>query len=132
MKTMPEIQAERQRLLQRLDNDAEAIRDEMDSIVSDLHPLNLLGNMVDGIFTEPFQPNHLEMSRKVAQLAINALPYNWTRHPLLATGIRLAMPWLLEKAKGLGYALNKVISWKGVRDTIEDTIAGMRRAFRQK
>ncbi|WP_373552663.1 hypothetical protein [Haliscomenobacter sp.] len=49
----------------------------------------------------------------------------------MATGIRLAMPWLLEKMSDLKDSLGQVISWDGVQETLEDTLAGVQRAFKQ-
>ena len=128
MKTIPEIQAERQRLLDRLDDQTLAIKQELEGIKDQFQPLNLLESAIEEV-TESVQTNQL--TTQLAKLTISALPIQWSENPAVATGIRLAMPWVLEKLDDLKDSLSQHISWSGVQETLEDTIAGVHRAFKQ-
>lgn len=128
MKTIPEIAAERQRLLLRLDHKSQAIRQEIEAIKEQFAPAQLLESAIENI-TDSVQEQQLGFS--LSKLALSILPIRWSRNPVLNTGIRLATPWLLDKIQALGEALGQYISWQGIRETIEDTIAGVRRAFTQ-
>lgn len=128
MKTIPEIEAERQRLLLRLDYESQAIRQEIEAIKENFAPAQLLESAIENI-TDSVQEQQLGFS--LSKLALSILPIRWSRNPVLNMGVRLATPWLLERIQGLAEALGQYISWQGIRETIEDTIAGVRRAFKQ-
>lgn len=128
MKTIPEIQAERQRLLTRLDDQTLAIKQELEAIKSQLQPGQLLESALEQV-TESVQSSQLTL--QLAKLTISALPIQWAKHPVVATGIRLAMPWMLEKLSDIKDSLGQIISWDGVQETLVDTVAGVQRAFKQ-
>lgn len=128
MKVIPEIQVERQRLLARLDDQTLAIKQELEGIKSQLQPLELLESAIEHV-TESVQTTQL--TTQLAKLTISALPIQWSKHPAVATGIRLAMPWMLEKLSDVKDSLGQVISWDGVQETLMDTVAGVQRAFKQ-
>lgn len=128
MKTIPEIQAERQRLLDRLDDQTLAIKQELEGIKHQLQPLELLESAIEQV-TESVQDSQLTV--QLAKLTISALPIRWSKNPAVATGVHLAMPWVLEKLSDVKDALGQVISWGGVQETLMDTVAGVRRAFKQ-
>lgn len=129
MKTIPEIQAERQRLLDRLDDQTLAIKQELEGIKQQLQPLELLESAIEQV-TESVQ--NTQLTTQLAKLTISALPIQWSKNPAVATGVRLAMPWVLEKLDDLKDSLSQHISWPGVQETLEDTLAGVHRAFKQK
>lgn len=128
MKTIPEIQAERQRLLDRLDDQTLAIKQEFEGIKNQLQPSELLESALEQV-TESVQ--NTQLTTQLAKLAISALPIQWSKNPAVATGIRLAMPWVLEKLSDVKDSLGQVISWSGVQETLVDTVAGVQRAFKQ-
>ena len=128
MKVIPEIQAERQRLLDRLDDQTLAIKQELEGIKHQLQPFELLESAIEQV-TESVQDSQLTV--QLAKLTISALPIQWSKNPAVATGIRLAMPWMLEKLSDVKDALGQVISWDGIQETLVDTVAGVRRAFKQ-
>lgn len=128
MKTIPEIQAERQRLLDRLDDQTLAIKQELEGIKHQLQPVQLLETALEEV-TESIQ--NTQITTQLAKLTISALPIQWSENPAVATGIRLAMPWMLEKLGDLKDSLGQVISWDGVQETLMDTVAGVQRAFKQ-
>ncbi|WP_421794779.1 hypothetical protein [Haliscomenobacter sp.] len=128
MKVIPELQAERQRLLNRLDDQTLAIKQEIEGIKNQLQPLELLETAIEQV-TESVQDSQL--TAQLTKLAISALPIQWSKHPAVATGVRLAMPWMLEKLSDVKDALGQVISWDGVQETLMDTVAGVQRAFKQ-
>jgi hypothetical protein len=72
-----------------------------------------------------------QLTTQLAKLTISALPIQWSKHPAVATGIRLAMPWMLERLSDVKDSLGQVISWDGVQETLMDTVAGVQRAFKQ-
>lgn len=128
MKTIPEIEAERQRLLLRLDYESQAIRQELEAIKEQFAPAELLESAIENI-TDSVQEQQLGFS--LSKLALSILPIRWSSNPILNTGIRLATPWLLEQVQGLAERMGRYISWDGVRETIAETMAGVRRAFKQ-
>ncbi len=131
MKQIPEIQAERYRLLARLEDQTLGIKREMAAIKSSLQPLQLLKSVLEQA-TESIQDTGL--ATQVTKLALRAMPNKLTRHPITALILRMAMPWIVQKAEDLSRIIcseKGVISWVGVRETIRDTIAGVRRAFKQ-
>lgn len=128
MKTIPEIEAERQRLLLRLDYESQAIRQELEAIKEQFAPAELLESAIENI-TDSVQEQQLGFS--LSKLVLSILPIRWSRNPMLNTGIRLATPWLLERVQGLAERMGQYISWDGVRETIAETMAGVRRAFKQ-
>lgn len=128
MKKIPEIQAERQRLLLRLEENTTAIRNEIEQIKHNLSPGHLLSSAVENI-TESVQEG--ELGASVGELAISMIPTRWFQNPLLNLGIRLAMPWIVEKLMDLGQRLGSMISWEGVRETISDTVEEVQHVFKQ-
>lgn len=128
MKTIPEIEAERQRLLLRLEENSLAIREEIEAIKENFAPAQLLESALENI-TDSVQEQQLGFS--LSKLALSILPIRWSRNPVLNTGIRLATPWLLARVQALTERMGQYISWDGVQETIAETIAGVRRAFKQ-
>ena len=99
MKQIPEIQAERYRLLERLEDQTRGIKREMAAIKSSLHPLQLLESVIEQA-TESIQDRGLAI--QVTKLALTALPNQLTRYPIIALILRMAMPWIVQKAENLG------------------------------
>lgn len=128
MKTIPEIEAERQRLLLRLDYESQAIRQELETIKEQFAPAELLESAIENI-TDSVQEQQLGFS--LSKLALSILPIRWSRNPVLNTGIRLATPWLLARVQALTERMGQYISWDGVQETIAETMARVRRAFKQ-
>ena len=98
MKQIPEIQAERNRLLARLDDQTRGIKREMAAIKSSLQPLQLLKSVIEQA-TESIQDRGL--ATQVTKLALTAMPNKLARHPITALILRIAMPWILQKAENL-------------------------------